>query len=124
MVLTEQQVTRDVSETSVAPSKSMRKPGAAWPSAAQLRRSLPMMRLLAEIWSIPQVLKVGLESDGLGVHVWVMMQDDDLQAEATISAAERTYLNATSLHRFDLDVVPLSHVDESVLPSFETILAR
>jgi hypothetical protein len=106
------------------PAKRARRRAATWPKPSQLKQSVPILRLLAEIWSIPRVSKVGLQVNGPGVQVWVVMPDDDRDAESKISAAERAYLNATMLHAFELDVVPLSSVREMVLPPFETVLER
>ena len=121
-------VTQAIEQEAVAASgksaRPIRRPAAAWSTPSQLRKALPIVRLLAEIWAIPQVTKLGVWADGAGIHVWVVMPDDDREVEARISAAERTYLNATALHPFELDVVPLAHVREDVLPPFETVLER
>ena len=106
------------------PSQAARRQRVVWPKPSQLRQSVPILRLLAEIWSIPEVQKVGLRVEGPSVHVWVVMPEDDEYAESRISAAERAYLNATTLHSFELDVAPLSNGWEEVPPPFETILER
>lgn len=95
-----------------------------WPKPSQLRRSAPILRLLAEIWAVPQVTKVGLMLRESDVHIWVFMPEDDRAAESKISAAERAYLNATTLHGFELDVVPTSVIREDVLPPYEVVLER
>jgi hypothetical protein len=105
-------------------ARPARQPGAAWTNQTQVWRSLPMVRLLAEIWTIPEVKKVGVHVDGVGIHLWVIMPEDNTHAESRITAAERTYLNATALHPFELDVVPLASVSEEALPSFDTVLER
>jgi hypothetical protein len=124
MMAVTQVAEHDAVADSPTPVRPGRQPGVAWTNSTQLWRSLPMVRLLAELWAIPQVKRVGLHVDGTGIHVWVIMPDDDSQAEARISAAERAYLNATSPHPFELDVVPLASVSEAVLPPFETVLER
>ena len=121
-------VTRAIEqEATVASEKSTRsarQPAAAWSTPAQLRKSWPIVRLLAEIWAIPEVKKVGMWADGAGIHVWVFLPDDDREAESRIILAERDYLQAMSLHPFELDVVPLARVREDILPPFETVLER
>ena len=119
-VAAQEQITPDAPQ----PSKPARRRAAAWPKPSQLKQSVPILRLLAEIWSIPQVNKIGMHVLGADVHLWVLMPDDDRDAESKISAAERAYLNATTLHAFELDVVPLSSVREDILPPFETVLER
>jgi hypothetical protein len=128
MVVVEQEATRDAPEPSTTPSKSARKPGAPWSSAAQFRRSLPLLRLLADIWAIPQVNKIGLLVDGSGTYVHVLMPEDDRATESRIYEAERRYLNETSLHNFDLMVTQLHRVPDSVragvLSGMEIVLER
>jgi hypothetical protein len=119
-VAAQEQVTPHLPE----PARPSRQQRVTWPKPSQLRQSVPILRLLAEIWAIPQVKKVGLWIDGAGVQVWVIMPEDDRAAESQIILAERDYLQATPLHRFVLDVVPLSRVCEDILPPFETILER
>lgn len=101
-----------------------RLPAAAWSTGSQLRKAWPIVRLLAEIWAIPQVSKIGVHANGAGIHIWVFLPDDDREVEARITLAERDYLQATSLHPFELDVVPLARVREDILPPFETVLER
>jgi hypothetical protein len=106
------------------PGRPTRLPAAAWSTESQLRKSWPIVRLLAEIWAIPQVSKIGVHANGTGIHIWVFLPDDDREAEARITLAERDYLQATSLHPFELDVVPLARVREDILPPFDTVLER
>ena len=46
------------------PSQAPRRQRVAWPKPSQLRRSAPILRLLAEIWAIPEVSKIGILVDG------------------------------------------------------------
>ncbi len=95
-----------------------------WPSLAELRQSAPILRLLAEIWAIPQVSKIGLTLDEAEVQVWLFVPDDDREAEGRIWEAERAYLNATLLHDFRMQIIPRGKVQENLLPPFEIILER
>jgi hypothetical protein len=108
--------------------RATRQPAAAWTTPSQLRKSLPIVRLLAEIWAVPQVDKIGVQVDGTGIYVRVLMNDNDREAESGIYAAERNYLNSTSLHGFDLRVIPGSRVPERIreglLEGFQTVLER
>jgi hypothetical protein len=124
MVVVEEEATRDAPEPRVTPNTPARKPGAPWSSAAQMRRSLPMLRLLADIWAIPQVGKVGLLSDDAGIQLRVLVRDDDRAARAKIYDAEREYLNATATHGFALRVTPMAKVGREMPPLFETVLER
>ena len=125
-------VTRAIEqEATVASEKSTRsarQPAAAWSTPAQLRKSWPIVRLLAEIWAIPQVNKIGLRVDGTGIYVRVLVPEDTREVSYRIYGAERDYLNATSLHNFDLMVTPTNRVPagilENILAGFETVLER
>lgn len=101
-----------------------RLPAAAWSTESQLRKSWPMVKLLAEIWAIPEVAKVGLLVDEDGIQVRVLMAENDRGARAKVYDAERDYLNGTSAHRFSLRVSPVSKVGRSLPPAFETVLER
>ena len=114
-------------EATTASGKSerpARQPGAAWSTPSQLRKSMPIVRLVAEIWAIPQVQKIGLLVDEDGVQVRVLMANDERDARAKVYDAEREYLNGTSPHDFNLRVVPLSKAGDTLPPSFQTILER
>jgi len=124
MVVVEQEATRDAPEPRMTATRPARKPGAPWSSAAQLRRSLPMLRLLADIWAIPQVGKVGLLSDDAGIQVRVLIRDNDRVARARVYNAERAYLNATEMHGFALRVTPMAKAGSEMPPPFETVLQR
>ena len=125
-------VTQVVEQEAVAaPRKArraVRQPGAAWTSPAQLWRSGPMMRLLAEIWAIPEVGKLGVRADGLGIYVHVLMPQEDRAAEYRIYDVEADYLDATAPHGFDLMVTQLSQVPESIqdelIVGYEVLLER
>ena len=99
-------------------------PGAAWTSGSQARKSWPIVKLLADIWSVPEVSKIGVIANGAGIHVWVFLPNDDEQAESRIFLAERSYLQETSLHTFELDIVPLSRVHPGTLPTCDVVLER
>jgi len=87
-----------------------------------------MVRLLAEIWSIPTVTTIGVTVNGAGTYVQVFLPDEDSDAESRIYDAERTYLNSTSLHNFDLMVTQTNRIPEGIqaglLTGFDTILER
>jgi hypothetical protein len=87
-----------------------------------------MVKLLADIWAIPAVTTIGVTVNGAGTYVHVFLPDDDRGARSLIFDAERTYLNATSLHNFELRVTPTSRIPEGIrdglLSGFDTILER
>jgi hypothetical protein len=62
--------------------------------------------------------------DSPAIHVWVLTDIDDAEAEARIVGAEREYLASTPDHQFELDVLPLDSISEEMLPEFETVLER
>lgn len=105
------------------------RPVPVWTRPHQLRQAAPVLLLVARIWSIPEVTKLGLLVDGSGIHIHVFIADDDRDAEHRIFDAERDYLNTTPLHNFDLNVTPIARLPESMsverlLVGFETILER
>jgi hypothetical protein len=123
-----QVVEQEAAAASTKSARSTRQPAAAWSTDAQLRKSWPMVRLLAEIWSIPSVSTIGVTVNGAGTYVHVFMPDDDREAESQIYAAERNYLNSTSLHSFDLMVTQTNRIPEGIraglLAGFDTVLER
>jgi hypothetical protein len=110
-------------------SHASRQPGAVWTTETQLWRSVPMVRMLAEIWSNSKVSKIEVLANGAGIQVHVVMSEEDRQEEYRIYDAERAYLNSTKLHSFDLHVsdakrVRPSILEEYALAGFQTILER
>ena len=124
MIVVEQEITREAPQPSGPSGKPARKPAAPWSSAAQLERSLPLLRLLAEIWSVPEVGKVGVHADESGLQVRVLMTHDQRDARARIYDAERDYLNATRPHGFSLRVTPIARSGAEMIAPFETVLER
>ncbi len=95
-----------------------------WPSAEQLRGYAPLVRLLTVIWSVPEVLRLGLSTGGENVTVWAFMAEDNAEAESRISLAEREFLNSGTATVFEVQVVPLSDVPETAIPPYDLILER
>jgi hypothetical protein len=101
-----------------------RLPAAAWSTESQLSKTWPVVKLLAEIWAVPEVAKVGLRVDEDGIQIRVLMAKDDRGARAKVYDAERAYLNGTSPHSFSLRVSPVSKAGRSLPPAYETVLER
>ncbi len=120
MVLAEQHKT----DVPSAPDAPVSPRTIGWPSPAALRQSAPVLRLLAEIWAIPQVSKIGITLDEAEVQLWVFVPDDHRESRGKVWEAERMYLNATPLHNFRLLTIPRADAGGSLLPPFETILER
>jgi hypothetical protein len=106
------------------PKQRSRQQAPNWPKPSQLRQSVPVLRLLTEIWSIPEVGKVGLLIDEAGVQVRVLIVAEDSKVRSKVYAAERAYLQKTPPHGFKLWVSPVSKVGTLVPPPFETIVER
>jgi hypothetical protein len=85
---------------------------------------VPWSRLIAGLSAIPAITKLGVVAFGGTVDLWVLMADEDDDAEAEVSRLERDYRVAIGPAPFELHVVPLTGVDEANLPSFETIFSR
>src|SRR4051794_25322322 len=77
-----------------------------WSDPEQMHEVATIVRLLTEIWTVPQVSKIGLAMRESGIDLWVFLTEDDYEAEGLISLAEREYLNVSSPYRFLLHVVP------------------
>jgi hypothetical protein len=111
-----------------APSRAVRKPAGAWSQASQFQRSLPMLRLLTRIASIPEVVSIGVHVDAYGTCVRIVLPKKDKAVTARVYAAERDYLDSTSDHQFELHVSLLQFIPparhDAVLAGFETILER
>ena len=119
-IAAQEQVTPDAPQ----PTRSSRQPAAAWSTPAQLRKSLPIVRFIAEVWAIPQVGKVGVLANEGGIQVRVLMKENDRDARSKIFDAERLYLNATSPHDFDLRVSSIAKAGSTLPQSFEAVLER
>ena len=106
------------------PAQAPRRQRVVWPKPSQLRQSAPILRLLAEIWAIPQVSKIGIFVDGPETFLRVVVPDTDRQIWSQIFRAEATYLNSTQSHHFELQVAPLSKAPVALPPPFETLIER
>jgi hypothetical protein len=83
-----------------------------------------VVRLLTEIWSVPQVTKIGLATREAGIDLWVFMTEDDYEAEGQVSLAERDYLIANPAPGFAVQVVPGSDIAPDLLPPMTVLLER
>ena len=108
----------------LATSDPTRSTTVAWPSVEQLRALAPVLRLLGGIAAVESVQKVKLSTEGGQIDLWVLLHREAPEDESRIITLEREYRNTVGPHAFELHVVALSEVDESVLPPAETILER
>jgi hypothetical protein len=95
-----------------------------WPSPEFLREHAPLVRLLTSIWTIPQVLKIGVTLGAHSVDLWVFTSEDSEEIEATISAAERIYRAAACTSGFMVHILPEGAVPADALPPYETLIER
>jgi hypothetical protein len=95
-----------------------------WFVPEQMHEVAAIVRLLTAVWTIPQVTKVSLAIRETSIDVWVFMSEDNYEAEALISHAERDYINASPPHGFLLHVVPGTDVSAEMLPPSTVILER
>ena len=96
----------------------------SWPSSEVLREHAPIVRLLSEIWVIPQVMKIGVAGGPHSVDLWVFASEDSEEIEAAISAAERAYRTAARPRGFTLHVIPHGAVPADALPPYDTLIER
>lgn len=97
---------------------------APWSDPEQMHEVATIVRLLTEIWTIPQVTKIGLATRETGIDLWVFMREEDYEAEGLISLAERDYLNTSPPHGFLLHVAPGSDIHPTMLPPMTVLLER
>lgn len=95
-----------------------------WSDPEHVDEIAATVRLLTEIWTVPQVTKVALAPRESGIDLWVFMSEDDYEAEGRISLAERAYINARSARGFSLNVVPGQDIAPSMLPPMTVLLER
>jgi hypothetical protein len=95
-----------------------------WSDPEQMHELTTIVRLLTELWTVPQVAKIGLATRDTGIDLWVFMPEEDYEAEGRISLAERDYLNASPPHGFLLHVVPGADIDPNMLPAMSILLER
>lgn len=108
-----------------APAPRSATPAAhTWPSPELLREHAPLVRLLTSIWTIPQVLEIGLTLGTHGVDLWVFTSEDSEEIAATISAAERVYRASACTNGCMLHVIPEGAVPADALPPYETLTER
>jgi hypothetical protein len=81
-------------------------------------------RLLGGICAIESVRKVKLSTEGEQVDLWVLVGEENWEDESRIWRLERSYRAAVAPPAFELHFVPLSEIDEAVLPPAETIFER
>lgn len=96
----------------------------AWPPPEQLEAFAPVVRLLSAIGAVPGVNTIGVTIGELGVDLWVFMAQENVEAEAAISLAEREYLMATRVAGFELHVIPGDDVSNDVLPPYTVVFER
>jgi hypothetical protein len=114
-----------VSSMAAAPANhSAATVGHTWPSSAFLREHAPIVRLLSEIWIIPQVTKIGVSGGTHSVDLWVFTSEDSEEVEAAISAAERVYRASACTSGFVLHVIPDRAVPADALPPYDTLIER
>jgi len=95
-----------------------------WSDPAQMHEVAAVVRLLTEIWTVPQVTKIGLAARETGIDLWIFMSEEDYEAEGLISLAERDYLNASAPPGFLLHVAPGTDIAPSMLPPMTILLER
>ena len=95
-----------------------------WSDPEQMNEVAAIVRLMTEIWTVPQVTRLGLATRAAGVDLWIFMREDDYEAEGLISLAERDYLNSSPPHGFTLQVVPGSDIAPEMLPPMTILLER
>src|SRR4051794_6048632 len=88
-----------------------RSAGEPWPSPGDLQQLAPVMRLIATISTIPQVVKISMSRGEASVNLWVFLAEDDYDAEALISRAERALLNSGAPPIVQVHVIPGTDVD-------------
>jgi hypothetical protein len=83
----------------------------------------PLLRLIAGIWAIPLVQRIGVAYAGGQADLWVLMHQESRDDEDRIALLEREYRQAESAP-FELHVAPLSEIDAELLPPMDLILER
>ena len=95
-----------------------------WPSSEFLREHAPIVRLLSQLWIIPQVTKIGVSGGTHSLDLWVFTSEDSEEVEALISAAERVYRASACTSGFMLHVIPDGAVPADALPPYDTLIER
>lgn len=100
-------------------------------SPDELHELAPIVRLLTAIWMVPQVTKVAVATgeaitNVAAVDIWVFMSEEDYEAEAAISRAERAFLNENPGFGFlfTLNVVPGQDIAPEMIPRHTVLLER
>lgn len=74
-----------------------------------------LLRLFAAICALPAVGRIALTRDGSAVTLWVLLTEDDEQAEHRIYEAEGQYLASEATPDVELRVI-FADEDESAFP--------
>jgi hypothetical protein len=100
-----------------------RTPASTWLSPSYLPALAPLLGLIAGVWAIPVVRRIGVAYAGGQADLWVLMREEARADEDQIALLEREYLQSESAP-FELHVVPLGEIDEELLPPMDLILER
>src|SRR5258708_39146245 len=95
--------------------------GGAWPAPEQLEQLAPIVRLLSAIGSIPRVTKIGVTVTDPGIDLWVFMDEEDYEAEALVTRAERADLVAVRQPKVALHVVAGASIAANRLPHYTVV---
>jgi len=98
--------------------------GSSTSPASDAAALVPWSRLIGGLSAIPTIAKLGVVMVGGTVDLWVLMTEEDDAAETEVSRLELDYRAAVGPTPFELHVIPLTAVDETRLPPFETIFSR
>jgi hypothetical protein len=96
----------------------------SWPAPQQLEALAPVVRLLSAIGSVPQVTRIGVTMTDPGIDLWVFMEEEDYDAEARVTRAERAYLTVAPHVKFALHVVTGEDIPKDVLPPYTVVFER
>jgi hypothetical protein len=89
-----------------------------------IRAAMPVLRLIGSICSIPSVRKVTISFGSMQVDVRALMDEEVLEDAHRIYLMERECRQKVGEFPLDVQVVPLSEVDERNLPPGEIVFER
>jgi hypothetical protein len=83
-----------------------------------------LLRFLSAIRSIPSVQRIAFSAGSGQFDLWVMMSQEVLEDAERILLHERALRQRTGLFPFNVNLIPLSEVDEENLPPAEVLFER
>jgi hypothetical protein len=98
---------------------------AASPVQAQaIELMATLSNFLGDLWAIPQVRRVGINSTETPIQLWVLLDHEDLAVSKSILRRHWLLFEQSTRPSIDIHVVPLDRVKAEHVPPSRTLFER